>query len=203
MQAAFEGDPSCTGLDEVIFCYPGLETVTVYRLAHELYRLNVPFIPRMMTEWAHRETGIDIHPGAVIGHHFFIDHGTGVVIGETSVIGNHVKLFQGVTLGCAQFSRRTVHGSLIRNRKRHPTLEDRVVVYANATILGGKTVIGHDAVIGSSVWLTHSVEPHTTVTIETPDLRIRPGSAAEIVADPNGGLADKESVEHLDLGAWI
>ena len=161
--------------DEVILCYPGLEAVTVYRLAHELHRLNVPFIPRMMTEWAHRETGIDIHPGAVIGHHFFIDHGTGVVVGETSQIGNHVKLYQGVTLGALSFPT-DANGNLIRNMKRHPTLEDRVVVYANATILGGKTVIGHDAVVGSSVWLTHSVEPHTVVTIETPDLRLRPGS---------------------------
>ena len=203
MQAAFDGDPSCTGPDEVIFCYPGLEAVTVYRLAHELHRLNVPFIPRMMTEWAHRETGIDIHPGAVIGQHFFIDHGTGVVIGETAVIGNHVKLFQGVTLGALEFPQGRRTAVLIRNRKRHPTLEDRVVVYANATILGGKTIIGHDAVIGSSVWLTHSVEPHATVTIETPDLRIRPGSGTEMVADPSGGLAEKEPAEHLDLGAWI
>ena len=202
VQAAFEGDPACTGSDEVILCYPGLEAVTVYRLAHELCRLNVPFIPRMMTEWAHRETGIDIHPGAVIGHHFFIDHGTGVVVGETSQIGNHVKLYQGVTLGALSFPT-DANGNLIRKMKRHPTLEDRVVVYANATILGGKTVIGHDAVIGSSVWLTHSVEPHTTVTIETPSLRLRPGSGADIVADANGGLANKESAEHLDLGAWI
>ncbi len=202
MQAAFDGDPACTGPDEVIFCYPGLEAVTVYRLAHELHRLNVPFIPRMMTEWAHRQTGIDIHPGAVIGHHFFVDHGTGVVIGETSVIGNHVKLFQGVTLGALSFPR-DAHGSPIRNMKRHPTLEDRVVVYANATILGGKTVVGHDAVIGSSVWLTHSVDPHATVTMEVPQLHIRPGSAEEMIAHANGGLADKQPTEHLDLGVWI
>ena len=202
VQAAYEGDPACKGTDEVILCYPGLEAMTVYRLAHELDRLEVPFIPRMMTEWAHRETGIDIHPGAVIGHHFFIDHGTGVVIGETAQIGNHVKLYQGVTLGALSFPR-DGNGNLIRDMKRHPTLEDHVVVYANATILGGKTVIGHDAVIGSSVWLTQSVKPYTTVTIEAPSLRIRPGAGADIVADASGGLAQKESTEHLDLGAWI
>ena len=172
VQAAFDGDPACKNLDEVILCYPGLEAVTVYRLAHELHSLGVPFIPRMMTEWTHRETGIDIHPGARIGHHFFIDHGTGVVIGETCDIGNHVKLYQGVTLGALSFPT-DASGNLIRNMKRHPTLEDRVVIYASATILGGKTVIGHDCVVGSSVWLTQSVEPHTTVTIEKPSLRMR------------------------------
>lgn len=202
VQAAYDGDPSCHGPDDVILCYPGLEAVTVYRLAHELYRLGVPFIPRMMTEWAHRETGIDIHPGAVIGQHFFIDHGTGVVIGETSVIGNHVKIYQGVTLGAVSFPTDS-DGNLIRNMKRHPTLEDRVVAYANATILGGRTVIGHDAVIGSSVWLTQSVEPHTIVTVDTPSLRMRPGSKADIVAKASGGLAKKDAAEHLDLGAWI
>jgi serine O-acetyltransferase len=170
--AAFEGDPACKNLDEVIFCYPGLEAVTVFRLAHELHEIGVPFIPRMMTEWAHKETGIDIHPGAKIGHHFFIDHGTGVVVGETCEIGNRVKLFQGVTLGALSFPT-DANGKLIRNMKRHPTIEDRVVIYANATILGGKTVIGHDSVIGSSVWLTTSVAPYTTVTIESPQLRIR------------------------------
>jgi len=172
VKAAYDGDPACKNLDEVILCYPGLEAVTVYRLAHELYLLGVPFIPRMMTEWAHKETGIDIHPGARIGHHFFIDHGTGVVIGETCEIGHRVKLYQGVTLGALSFPT-DGDGNVIRNMKRHPTIEDRVVVYANATILGGKTVIGHDSMVGSSVWLTHSVAPHTTVTIEKPDLRMR------------------------------
>jgi serine O-acetyltransferase len=186
VQAAYDGDPACKSLDEVILCYPGLEAITVYRLAHELQELKVPFIPRMMTEWAHKETGIDIHPGARIGPHFFIDHGTGVVIGETSEIGSHVKLYQGVTLGALSFPT-DADGNLVRNMKRHPTLEDRVVVYANATILGGKTRIGHDAVVGSSVWLTHSVEPYTIVTIETPSLRIRPGSNAEVAAETNGG----------------
>ncbi|GIW92943.1 MAG: serine acetyltransferase [Pirellulaceae bacterium] len=171
-QAAYDGDPACRGLDEVIFCYPGFDAITVYRLAHELWKLGVPFIPRMMTEWAHRETGIDIHPGAQIGSHFFIDHGTGVVIGETCVIGNYVKLYQGVTLGALSFPRDET-GKLIRNRKRHPTIEDRVVIYANATILGGDTVIGHDSVIGSSVWLTRSVAPYSTVVMEEPRLRVR------------------------------
>jgi len=171
-KAAYDGDPACTSLDEVIFCYPGLRAVTVYRIAHELHRLGVPFIPRIMTEWAHKETGIDIHPGAKIGNYFFIDHGTGVVVGETCEIGEHVKLYQGVTLGALSFPTDD-EGNMVRGVKRHPTLEDRVIVYANATILGGKTVIGHDSVIGSSVWLTSSVEPRTTVTMEKPKLRIR------------------------------
>jgi len=172
VQAAYDGDPACKNLDEVIFCYPGLEAVTVYRLAHQLHQIGVPFIPRMMTEWAHSRTGIDIHPGATIGDHFFIDHGTGVVIGETTEIGNHVKLYQGVTLGALSFDTDEA-GNLVRGKKRHPTVEDRVVIYANATVLGGDTVLGHDSVIGSSVWLTKSVAPHTSVTLDTPSLRMR------------------------------
>ena len=172
VQAAYEGDPACKSLDEVIFCYPGLEAITVYRLAHLLCQLEVPLIPRMMTEWAHSRTGIDIHPGATIGRYFFIDHGTGVVIGETCDIGDWVKLYQGVTLGALSFPT-DANGNLVRGAKRHPTIEDRVVIYANATVLGGNTVIGHDAVIGSSVWITESVAPHTTVTMEKPKLRIR------------------------------
>ena len=144
VQAAFDGDPACKSNDEVIFCYPGLDAVTVYRIAHELYRLDVPFIPRMMTEVAHKDTGIDIHPGAQIGHYFFIDHGTGVVIGETCEIGEHVKLYQGVTLGALSFPTDDT-GSLVRGQKRHPTIEDRVVVYASATVLGGKTIVGRDS----------------------------------------------------------
>jgi serine O-acetyltransferase len=171
-QAAFDGDPACQNLDEVIFCYPGLEAITVYRIAHELLKLGVPFIPRMLCEWAHKETGIDIHPGATIGDHFFIDHGTGVVIGETTEIGSHVKIYQGVTLGALSFPT-DADGNIIRAMKRHPTIEDRVVIYASATILGGKTVIGHDSVVGSSVWLTRSVDPHTTVMLEKPALRMR------------------------------
>ena len=158
VEAAYKGDPACKSPDEVIFCYPGLEAITVYRLAHLLHQLQVPLIPRMMTEWAHSKTGIDIHPGATIGKYFFIDHGTGVVIGETTEIGQWVKIFQGVTLGALSFAT-DAEGNLVRGTKRHPTIEDRVVIYANATILGGNTVVGHDSVIGSSVWLTKSVEP--------------------------------------------
>jgi len=172
VQAAFEGDPAAKGYYEIIFSYPGLEAVTVYRLAHELLRLDVPLIPRMMTEHAHSKTGIDIHPGASIGRSFFIDHGTGVVIGETCHIGNHVKLYQGVTLGALSFPRDAA-GNIIRGKKRHPTIEDDVVIYANATVLGGETVIGHHSVIGSNVWLTHSVPPHTVVLLEKPSLRIK------------------------------
>ena len=184
VQAARDGDPAVKTLDEVIFCYPGLEAVTVYRLAHVLHELDIPLIPRMMTEWAHSKTGIDIHPGATIGEHFFIDHGTGVVIGETCEIGNHVKLYQGVTLGALSFPT-DGDGNLLRGVKRHPTLEDRVVIYANATVLGGQTIIGHDSVIGSSVWLTKSVGPHTTVVLEKPKLRIRAESIESMQPDLN------------------
>jgi serine O-acetyltransferase len=170
--AAFVGDPAAKSYPEIIFCYPGLEAITIYRLAHELLLLDVPLIPRMMTEYAHSKTGIDIHPGAQIGRCFFIDHGTGVVIGETTDIGKHVKLYQGVTLGALSFPR-DASGNIIRGMKRHPTLEDEVVVYANATILGGDTVIGHHAVIGSNVWLTHGVDPYTVVSLEKPSLRMR------------------------------
>jgi serine O-acetyltransferase len=172
VHAALEGDPAAKGDYEIVFCYPGLEAVTIYRLAHELLRLDVPLIPRIMTEHAHSKTGIDIHPGAQIGRSFFIDHGTGVVLGETCVLGNHVKLYQGVTLGALSFPR-DADGKIIRGKKRHPTLEDDVVVYANATILGGDTTIGHHSMIGSSVWLTHSVEPYTVVSLEKPSLRIK------------------------------
>jgi serine O-acetyltransferase len=178
--AAFVGDPAAKNHYEIIFCYPGLEAITVYRLAHELLLLGVPLIPRMMTEHAHSKTGIDIHPGARIGSSFFIDHGTGVVIGETCDIGKNVKLYQGVTLGALSFPRDAA-GNIIRGMKRHPTLEDEVVVYANATILGGDTVIGHHAVIGSNVWLTAGVEPYTIVSLEKPQLRIRtPGATYQI-----------------------
>jgi serine O-acetyltransferase len=184
VQAAYDGDPACKSFDEVIFCYPGLVAITVYRLAHELHKLDIPFIPRMMTEWAHMRTGIDIHPGARIGNYFFIDHGTGVVVGETTEIGAHVKLYQGVTLGALSF-KTDVEGQLVRGHKRHPTLEDRVVVYANATILGGETVIGHDAVVGSSVWLTQSVAPNTTVVLEKPKLKMRSDMDAAVTSKAN------------------
>lgn len=182
VEAAYAGDPACKSLDEVIFCYPGLEAITVYRLAHALHLLEVPLIPRMMTEWAHGRTGIDIHPGARIGRYFFIDHGTGVVIGETCDIGEWVKLYQGVTLGALSFPT-DAQGNLVRNTKRHPTLEDRVVIYANATVLGGETVIGQESVIGSNVWITRSVAPHTTVSLEKPSLKIRGGQDDEFQPD--------------------
>jgi serine O-acetyltransferase len=172
-QAAYEGDPAAKSLDEIVFCYPGVAAISVYRLAHILRTLGVPLIPRMMTEYAHAKTGIDIHPGAQIGHRFFIDHGTGVVIGETTEIGEGVKIYQGVTLGALSFPRDEATGEVVRGQKRHPTIEDEVVIYANATILGGDTVIGHHSVVGSSAWLTRSVAPYTTVTIENPRLRYR------------------------------
>jgi serine O-acetyltransferase len=184
VQAAYDGDPACKSLDEVIFCYPGLEAVSVYRLAHILYELEIPFIPRMMTEWAHRRTGIDIHPGATIGEYFFIDHGTGVVIGETCEIGRHVKLYQGVTLGALSFPT-DGDGNVVRGHKRHPTIEDGVVVYAQATILGGRTVIGTEAVIASNVWLTRSVAPRTTVLLEKPKLRMESEEVDELKPETN------------------
>ena len=175
VQAAYEGDPAASGLDEIIFCYPGLEAVTVHRIAHQLYKQNIPLIPRIMAEWSHKQTGIDIHPGATIGPSFFIDHGTGVVIGETCEIGTGVKIYQGVTLGALSFPKDS-EGNLVRGTKRHPTIEDGVVIYANATILGGETVIGTNSVIGASVWMTKSVPANTVVTIETPSLRLRDAS---------------------------
>jgi serine O-acetyltransferase len=162
VEAAYEGDPAAVNRDEVILCYPGTFAIAVYRLAHPLYRLGVPLVPRIMTEWAHHRTGVDIHPGARIGTHFFIDHGTGVVIGETTEIGTRVKLYQGVTLGALSFPRNP-DGTLVKGGKRHPTIEDEVTVYANATILGGKTVIGRGAVIGGGTWLTKSVPPGAKV----------------------------------------
>ncbi len=184
VQAAYDGDPACKSLDEVIFCYPGLEAITVHRLAHEMHKLDVPFIPRMMAEWSHKETGIDIHPGANIGRHFFIDHGTGVVIGETCEIGEHVKIYQGVTLGALSFDT-DEDGKIVRGAKRHPTVEDHVVIYASATVLGGRTVLGHHSVIGSSVWLTRGVEPHTTVLLEKPKLRLRNDRPEELRPEAN------------------
>ena len=176
VQAAYDGDPAAQGLDEIILCYPGLQAITVHRLAHELYGLDVPFIPRMMAEWSHNRTGIDIHPGATIGPSFFIDHGTGVVIGETTEIAAHVKLYQGVTLGALSFPKDD-SGQLVRGQKRHPTIEEGVVIYANATVLGGETVIGARSVIGASVSLIQSVPPNTVVTIEKPQLKFREASS--------------------------
>ena len=160
--AAYEGDPAATSRMEVVMAYPGLYAVTVHRLAHELYRMKVPIIPRVMSELAHSKTGIDIHPGATIGERFFIDHGTGVVIGETTVIGRNVRLYQGVTLGGLSFDK-DESGVLVKGLKRHPNIEDNVVIYANATILGGATTIGHDSEIGGNVWLKDSVPPNSRV----------------------------------------
>lgn len=169
-QAAWEGDPAAADMEEVLSCYPGLFAVAVYRLAHLLHTLEVPRLPRMMAEYAHSRTGIDIHPGAAIGSRFFIDHGTGTVIGETAVIGRGVKLYQGVTLGGLS----TRGGQELRGIRRHPTLEDRVTVYANATVLGGETVIGHDSIIGANAFITDSVPPCTTVTNKAQELCLRP-----------------------------
>ncbi len=177
VRAAYDGDPAATSLDEIIFSYPGLYAVMVYRIAHEFHKMQVPLLPRIMTEHAHQRTGIDIHPGTQIGSRFFIDHGTGVVIGGTAVIGNNVKIYQGVTLGAFSFDRDSA-GKLIRTTKRHPTIEDDVVVYAGATILGGETVIGRGSVIGGNVWLTHSVPPGTRVLQDSPKLRFIAASEA-------------------------
>ena len=155
--AIADNDPAAVGIEEVVAVYPGFYAIAVYRIAHELLRLNVPLLPRMLTEYAHGQTGIDIHPGAQIGRSFFIDHGTGVVIGETTVIGDNVKIYQGVTLGATHVAKS------MAQKKRHPTIENNVVIYANATILGGGTTVGHDSVIGGNVWLTGSVEPYSLV----------------------------------------
>jgi serine O-acetyltransferase len=166
IRAAYEGDPAARSFQEIMLAYPGLQAVTTYRLAHELHRLGVPLLARIMTEHAHRETGIDIHPGATIGQSFFIDHGTGVVIGETTTIGRNVKIYQGVTLGALSIPR-DERGNVIRGKKRHPTIEDDVVIYAGATILGGDTVIGKGSVVGGNTWVIRSVPPRSRV-ISTP-----------------------------------
>ena len=171
--AAYEGDPAATSRMEVVMASPGLYAVTIHRLAHELYRLKVPVIPRIMSELAHSKTGIDIHPGATIGERFFIDHGTGVVIGETTVIGSNVKIYQGVTLGALSFAKDPLTGALVKGVKRHPNVEDNVVIYAGATILGGDTVIGHDSEIGGNVWLKDSVPPNSRVYNKPPAPEIR------------------------------
>lgn len=168
VQAAFEGDPAARHFDEIIFSYPGLFAIAVYRVAHQLHEQGVPLIPRIMTEYAHSRTGIDIHPGVQIGESFFIDHGTGVVVGETTTIGNRVRIYQGVTLGALSLSKEECES--LRTKKRHPTIEDDVIIYANATILGGSTVIGARSVIGGNVWITESVPADTIVFLKKPDL---------------------------------
>ena len=175
--AAYEGDPAAQSTMEVVISYPGFLAIAVHRLAHVLYRRKVPIVPRVMSEYAHSRTGIDIHPGATIGPGFFIDHGTGVVIGETCVIGRRVKLYQGVTLGARSFAK-AADGKLVKGIKRHPDVEDNVIIYAGATILGGTTVIGHDSVIGANVWLTHSVPPNSKVYNREPAPLVAAAEAA-------------------------
>jgi len=162
VEAIYTGDPAAKSYEEVLISYPGFFAITIYRFAHALYRLGVPIIPRMMTEFAHEKTGIDIHAGAQIGEYFFIDHGTGIIIGETAVIGDHVKLYQGVTLGAKSFPL-DENGNPVKNIKRHPQIGNRVIIYANATILGGDTFVSDDCVIGGNVWLTRSTVPGETV----------------------------------------
>ena len=169
LQAIYDGDPAAFNKEEIIFSYPGLFAIMVNRIAHELYLLGVPLIPRIMTEYAHAETGIDIHPGATLGKYFFIDHGTGIVIGETAVIGNNVKIYQGVTIGALS----TREGQKLRGKKRHPTIEDNVTIYAGASILGGDTIIGHDCIIGGNAFITESVPSNTRVRIKNQELEYK------------------------------
>ena len=168
VRAAYQGDPAAVSYDEIVFSYPGIFAITIYRVAHQLYSQEIPILPRMMMEYAHGVTGIDIHPGARIGESFFIDHGTGVVVGETTVIGRRVRLYQGVTLGALSLPRKAVDE--LRVQKRHPTIEDDVIVYSGATILGGDTIIAARSVIGGNVWITDSVPPDTKVFLESPRL---------------------------------
>jgi serine O-acetyltransferase len=172
-QAAYDGDPAAKSIDEVIYSYPGYYAITVYRLAHQLLRLEVPLMPRIMTEHAHSFTGVDIHPGAKIARRFFIDHGSGVVIGETTRIGDNVKIYQGVTLGALSFPK-DQRGRVIKGLQRHPTIRDNVTIYANATILGGQTVIGAGCTIGGNIFITESVPPNNVVGQKPPELRLRP-----------------------------
>ena len=180
VQAAYDGDPAALNLDEIILAYPGFLAITVYRIAHELHRLGVQLMPRIMTEWAHARTGADIHPGAEIGPSFFLDHATGAVVGETTKIGARVKLYQGVTLGALSHPR-DEFGRVIRGEKRHPTVEDDVTVYANTTVLGGETTLGAGSIIGGSVFLTRSVPPASRVAVKPPELRVRPANGEEHV----------------------
>ncbi len=174
-EAILKGDPAAENIDEVIVAYPGFFAIAVYRIAHEFYKLDVPIFPRILTEYAHQQTGIDIHPGAKIGNSFFIDHGTGVVIGETTIIGENVKIYQGVTLGALSVNKK------LANTKRHPTIEDNVVIYSGATILGGETVIGHHSIIGGNVWLTETVPPYSVVYNKS-EIKVR--NAKEFRDDP-------------------
>ena len=178
IKAAFDGDPAALTTEEILLSYPSINAVSIHRIAHFLYKQDVPIIPRIMSEYAHQLTGIDIHPGATIGEYFFIDHGTGVVIGETATIGEHVKLYQGVTLGAKSFPL-DENGNPIKGIKRHPNIEDYVVIYAGATILGGDTVIGHHSEVGGNVWLRNSIPPYTKVYNSRPSLNIRSDAKSE------------------------
>jgi serine O-acetyltransferase len=182
VEAALDGDPSVRIQEEIILSFPFIEAIAIQRLAHRLYREGAPIIPRMMTEWAHSRTGIDIHPGASIGTHFFIDHGTGVVIGETCVIGNNVKLYHGVTLGARSFAKDD-NGHIIKGTKRHPNVEDHVTIYPNSTILGGETTIGENSTIGANVFLMHSVPPNSLVLYEEKQLQILDKNAKKTKKD--------------------
>jgi serine O-acetyltransferase len=178
VEAAYEGDPAARSYEEIILSYPCIEAIAIQRLAHWLYQRGVPLLPRMMTEWAHSRTGIDLHPGAVIGSHFFIDHGTGVVVGETCVIGRHVKLYHGVTLGAKSFAK-DEQGQIIKGMKRHPEVGDHVTIYPNATILGGTTVIGEHATIGANVHLAESVAPYAVIALGDQTHRVRDKRAVQ------------------------
>ena len=169
--AAFEGDPAAKNIEEIILSYPGIYAVTVHRIAHELYTAGIPLLPRMMASLSYADTGIDIHPGAKLGNSFFIDHGAGVVIGETAIIGDNVKIYQGVTLGALSFPK-DANGKIVKGTKRHPTLKNNVTVYSGATVLGD-IIIGHDSVVGGNVWLTDNVAPNTSLTISKPELKIK------------------------------
>jgi serine O-acetyltransferase len=187
VQAAFDGDPAAFNMDEVILAYPGLLAITVYRVAHALHEMGIPLMPRIMTEWAHTQTGADIHPGASIGPRFFLDHATGVVIGETTRIGENVKLYQGVTLGALSLPRDS-GGRVIRGTRRHPTVEDGVTVYAYATVLGGETTLGKESIVGGSVFITRSIPEGSRVALKPPELRMNPSPNTP----PSDGLLDIE-----------
>lgn len=172
IEAAYRGDPAAQSYDEIMLAYPSYEVMTIHRIAHELYKMDIPILPRAIAEFAHSKTGIDIHPGARIGDYFFIDHGTGVVIGETAVIGKNVKIYQGVTIGAKSFPKDS-DGNLVKGKKRHPNIGDGVVIYAGATILGGDTQIGENTVIGGNVWLTHSIEADQLVYVQNAEVSQR------------------------------
>ncbi len=196
VQAFFDGDPAAYNHSEIILCYPGLRAIVTARIAHELYLLNIPLIPRIMTEYAHSRTGIDIHPGATLGRYFFIDHGTGIVVGETTVIGDYVKIYQGVTIGALS----TRGGQSLRGKKRHPTIGDRVTIYAGASILGGETVIGHDAVIGSNAFITSSVAAGAKVSIKNQELTIKGGEGHD---DISGNAVEVETSDRHEDANWF